>query len=237
MIASHALRWILTVLFALLAAFSSFRALRPGVPRVRSAADRTTHTLHAAMGVAMAVMVWPQGMRVPATPQAVFFALGAGWFVASVLFRGRWAWRSPAGEGHSRTHAGLHALMTAAMAWMLLAMPGGTPGSHPAGRGSGSMADMPGMGASRTGGATSMELHGGSRTAATVLLVVFVVVALWWFSRALTAAGTATHTPDVDKAARAEPLTADSLVLRRAMDAGCHGAMALGMAVMLLVMT
>ncbi|MFF7159726.1 DUF5134 domain-containing protein [Streptomyces sp. NPDC008139] len=230
MIAAHGLRWILTVLFVVVTAVSLARALRPDP--AHAAAERTTHALHAAMGPAMAVMVWPRGMDVPGTPQAAFFALAAAWFVAAALFRGRWIWQAAGEEPHPRTHTILHALMMGAMAWMVLAMPGGMNSGHSA-AGAGSMADMPGMKMSGPGAGMSMRLHGAFHAVAVVLLVVFVAVGLWWLSRAFD---TARLTPEPAVASASGANRAESAALRRAVDAGCHGAMALGMAVMLLVM-
>ncbi|WP_328470639.1 DUF5134 domain-containing protein [Streptomyces sp. NBC_00448] len=236
MIAAHGLRWILTVLFAAVTLLSVARALRPG--QARAAAERTTHALHALMGTAMAVMVWPRGMDVPATPQAVFFLLAAAWFVVAALLRGRWIWRGPGEAGHPRTHVVLHAVMMGGMAWMLLAMPDDmSSGPSPAG-GSGAMADMPGMDMSGPGGGMSMQLHGTSHSVAVVLLVVFVVMGLWWLSRAFDTARLAPAVPEPPAVGPAVPGThrEESALLRGAVDAGCHGAMAFGMAVMLLAM-
>lgn len=236
MIAAHGLRWILTVLFAAVTLLSVARALRPGV--AHATAERTTHALHAVMGTAMAVMVWPRGMDVPATPQAAFFLLAAAWFVVAALLRGRWIWRAPGEAGHPRTHVVLHAVTMGGMAWMLLAMPDGMSGAPSAATGAGSMAGMPGMKMSGPGGGMSMRLHGASHIVAVVLFVVFVVMGLWWLSRALDTARLAPKPPEPSTvgAAASGAHREESAVLHGAVDAGCHGAMALGMAVMLLVM-
>ena len=216
MIATHALRWILTVLFTAVSTLSAARTLRPGVPRSHAATERVTHTLHALMGVAMALMVWHWGAGLPVIPQAVFFALAAAWFLVSALLRGQWVWRGQ-GEDHPRTHAVLHALMMGAMAWMLLAMREVMTSAPSSSGGAGSVGGM------------SMELHGTSRTVAVVLLVVFVLLGLWWLAWSFDAARL--NAPGTEPDQRG-----DSAVLSGSVDAGCHGAMALGMAVMLLVM-
>jgi hypothetical protein len=228
-IAATGLRWILTVLFVLVAGYALLRAVRAAVWE-----DRVTHLLHAVMGVAMALMAWPWGARQPAAPQAVFFGLAAAWFVALAALPGPAAWRSAAHGGTvSRRwgHALPHAVMMGAMAWMLEAMP---PMSHTRspGSGTGSMDDMPGMSMGGSSGGMSMELHGASRTVAVVLLVLFVVLGLWWLARAFDA-GRLPVTPGVTPAGAA---VNDGATVHRALDAGCHGAMSLGMAVMLLVM-
>ncbi|WP_269855523.1 DUF5134 domain-containing protein [Streptomyces sp. RPT161] len=232
MIAAHGLRWTLTLLFAAVTAYSAARTLRPGRAHGGSTvAERVTHSVHALMGLAMIAMVWPWGMRLPTTPQVVVFSLASAWFVASALLHGRWVWGSD-GDGHPRLHGVPHAVMMGAMAWMLAVMPGATHRSHGSGGSSGSMADMPGMDMPGSGGnAMPMSLHGVARPIAVALLVVFVVMALWWLSRAFDTASAP------ESAAAAPGAVPDGAqVPRAALDAGCHGAMALGMAVMLLVM-
>lgn len=258
MIASHGLRWILTALFAAVTLLSVVRAVRPGIPGPPAAAARITHGLHALMGVAMAVMAWPRGMDVPAVPQAVFFALAAAWFPASLVLGGRRTEGAP-GEQHPRAHVVSHALMMGAMAWMPLAMPEAMSGGHSSGSGAAAMPGMPGMSMSGSGGGMSMQLRGADRTAAVVLLVVFVLLGLWWLSRAFDAGrlvpaapagarGPAEAVAVGGSVASVAPVAARSLdeaavrspdevaAVRGALDAGCHGAMALGMAVMLLAM-
>ncbi|MBY8886117.1 DUF5134 domain-containing protein [Streptomyces sp. PTM05] len=230
MIAATGLRWILTLVFALVTAFSVSRAVRPGAGHGGSAnSQRVTHTLHALMGLAMIAMVWPWGTRLPVAPQVALFSLAAVWFVASVALNDRRMWAHDGG-GHPRLHGFLHAVMMGAMAWMVAVMPDAMKGGHPsAGGGTGSMADMPGMAMSGSGGGMTMSLRGAEHTVCVALLAVFVAMTLWWLSRAFdTARATApgTRSPAADPGA-----------LATALDSGCHGAMALGMAVMLLAMT
>lgn len=232
MIAAHGLRLVLTVLFTAVTVLSLVRAIRPGV--FRAASERITHGLHAVMGLAMGVMVWPWGMDLPAAPQAAFFALAAAWFVGMALLRSRGLRsRSPAVVGHAATHGLLHAVMMGAMAWMLLAMPDSMSSVPSANGGSDSAADMPGMAMSNSGGRMSMQLHGYSRSVAVALVIVFVTMGLWWLSRALD---TARLTPTLSELAGPGAHPSESVALAGAVDAGCHGAMALGMAVMLLAM-
>lgn len=72
------------------------------------------HGLHFAMAVAMAVMAWPWGARVPTTGPAVFFLLAAVWFGATAVV----AVRGTATRGLY----GYHGLMMLATAWMYAAM-------------------------------------------------------------------------------------------------------------------
>jgi hypothetical protein len=217
MIAAHGLRWILTVLFTVITVFSLHRAVRPG-PADRAPADRATHILHAVMGLAMLAMAWPWGVRLPAPPQVVLFTLAALWFALTTAI-------PRLGGRHPRGHSVLHAVMMGAMAWMIAAM---ANAMAPAGGGAsgGDTTSMPGMAMGGSGGTSAMSLHGAAGTAAGVLSAVFLLTALWWLARAF---GTARHaTAAGPSAAR----TAEQL----AYDAGCHGGMALGMAVMLLLM-
>ncbi|MEU6173624.1 DUF5134 domain-containing protein [Streptantibioticus parmotrematis] len=224
------LRWILTLVFALVTAFSVTRAVRPGAGHGGSvSAQRVTHALHAVMGLAMIAMAWPWGMRLPVAPQVALFSLAAVWFVASVALDGRGMWTHD-GDGHPRLHGLLHAVMMGAMAWMVAVMPDAMKGGHSStADGASPMADMPGMTMSGSGGGMTMGLRGAEHTICVALLAVFVAMTLWWLSRAFdTARATApgTRSPAADPGA-----------LATALDSGCHGSMALGMAVMLLAMT
>jgi hypothetical protein len=231
-IAAHGLRWALTTTFAVVTVVSLARALRPSGPY--PAMERTAHALHSVMGIAMAVMVWPTGMEVPAAPQALFFAVGAAWFAAIALLRGRGPrGGSPGATGHIGTHAVLHCVMMGGTAWMLLAISDGM-GSTPSDPES--MHGMPGMTMSGPGGAMSMHLHGRSYTVAAVLLAVFLAMGLWWLSRALVTAhlGPRPGEPSAAGPSARVQRSQQTAATLRAVDAGCHGAMALGMAVMLL---
>jgi hypothetical protein len=219
MIAAHGLRLILTVLFAVVAAFSLYRAIRPG-PADHAPADRLSHALHAAMGLAMLAMTWPWGMRLPAAPQVLLFTLATLWFLLIALL--------PTGKltgGHPRLHSILHAVMMGAMAWMIAAMANAMPPARPGGSGG----DMPGMVMGPSGSTSTMSLHGTASTVAGILSAVFLVTALWWLTRAFNTARLA----DPSAEGRADGRAAE----QRAYNAGCHGGMALGMAVMLLMMT
>ncbi|SFE05313.1 protein of unknown function [Actinacidiphila alni] len=216
MIASHGLRWILTVLFGILTAFGAARARRPGPPGSGRAADRPTHLLHACMALAMTVMVWPWGAHVPAAPQAVFFGLAAVWFLVPLAL-GPVRSRHTGAPPHPPAHAVPHAVMMAGMAWMAAVMPTMDMPSHPTASGGPGpthamqgMPRMPGM---------AMHLDGAARQISAALIVLFAVMGLWWLARSL---GTPRTRADAPIAASA--------------DAACHGAMALGMALMFLAM-
>lgn len=212
MIAASGLRWILTLVFALTAAHGILRGTKPGV----GVPERVDHALHAVMGLSMIAMVWPWGMDVPALPQVVVFAAGAVWFVSSAPFRA---------DGGSRPRkllgALFHALMMAAMAWMVSVMDSGGMSAGQTGGGAGQ--SMAGMDMAGGSGMSAMSLVGtGRKVAAGVLALILLGLALSWLARAFDAA-------------RAVPAGgAESLVGVRAdaWSPACHGAMALGMALM-----
>ncbi len=217
MISDVALRWFVTVLFL----FSAAVCVRGIITGRHSPQTLVSHTLHAVMALAMAVMAWPRGAELPTRAPMIFFAAAALWFAVITV----------AGRQH-RVANGYHTLMMLAMAWMYAAM-GGLPLRREP-----SMADMTGMhsfdGASGGHGghaghgshsAGHAAGHGGGDTAAWVGIVNwvcavgFAAAAVFWLYRYVTtriapSAGTA--------------------------DAGlgilCQFAMAAGMAIMFAVM-
>lgn len=213
MIAAMGLRWTLTVLFGLLTLYGIWRVAVSGHD---SAAGRVAHGLHTVMALAMGVMVWPEGMDLPAWPQVVFFSLAALWFVAVGT-------AAPGALPRSRAlRAALpHVLVMGAMAWMVYAM-SSTMSVH---AGSGGTGSMPGMDMSGGSAISSMTLHGGGeRATAGVLTIVLLAFALGWLARAFDIARMSGAPGDRNPDRR----TADN----GAWDLGCHGAMAFGMAVM-----
>lgn len=224
MIAATGLRWILTTLFTVTTAFSLYRAIRPGpAPAESTLPARLNLALHAVMGAAMLAMLWPWGTTLPVVPQVVLFALAAAWFLlAAVLPTG--TLRVSVGGGHPRLHSTLHAVMMGATAWMLAVM---SPPHMPTGR---SGDGMPGMTTGDSGSTMSVSLHGAPHTVAGLLSAFFVLTALWWLTRTFDTARRTGLTAPSD-----EPYGFAGS--RMALDAGCHGGMALGMAVMLLMMT
>jgi Domain of unknown function (DUF5134) len=111
LIADLALRWVVTVLFALSAAECTYAfAGSRGRP---SAA--VSQLLHMAMAVAMLVMAWPGGAALPTLGPMFFFLAAAMWFLAGLL-------RS--GTSENRLVDGYHAAMMLAMAWMYAVMNG-----------------------------------------------------------------------------------------------------------------
>ncbi|MFB9691231.1 DUF5134 domain-containing protein [Amycolatopsis plumensis] len=198
MIEPTGLRWILTAVFAAAGAFCLYRCVRQG-PLMSRIAD----VLHAAMCAAMIAMAWPATMSVARVPQLVLFACAAMWF-AVVTVRG-------AAVHCSRWQSGYHAVMMAAMAWMVFAMPSAMAS------GSGTM-DMSG----HHGGSTAMTSTAGS-TPADVLIVALVLAAVFGL------AGIAFLARAIDGVRVARPSV-------RTAGWGADGLMGLGTTLMLLAM-
>ncbi|AGP53294.1 DUF5134 domain-containing protein [Streptomyces rapamycinicus] len=217
MIAATGLRWVLTVLFAVPALSALWRAATPGrADGGPGASGRVAHLLHAVMALAMVAMVWPWGMDVPARPQIILFTLAAGWYAGVALAR-----PAPLSRARALSDALPHTVMMGAMAWMAAAMV--SSASMPGHGGSHDMADMPGMDMSAGSGTATMTLTGtGPRLAAGLLAGVLLVLALWWLARGFDAA---------QRAVATGPRHPSPPAGRDAFDLGCHGAMALGMAV------
>ncbi|WP_025733490.1 DUF5134 domain-containing protein [Carnimonas nigrificans] len=116
MIESDWLRWLITVLFAFAAVDSAYRVIRP-----ERSILRYCHLWHLLMALAMLAMSWPWGHQLPALPQIVVFSVALLWFVWLGISGGCCASDDPH-RNLTRLSMGYHALMMAAMAWMLLAM-------------------------------------------------------------------------------------------------------------------
>lgn len=109
MIQDLTLRWVITLLFA----FSAGVCITAIVTNRHSVESRISHSLHAIMAIAMAVMAWPGGASLPSRPPMIFFAAAAVWFAVVVV----------RDTGHRAANI-YHALMMLAMAWMYAAMGG-----------------------------------------------------------------------------------------------------------------
>lgn len=102
MIDDPVLGWVVTALFLASAAQWAFAIATQR--RVWTAIVR--YGLHFVMSVAMAMMAWPWGPKLPTLESAVFFLLAAGWFVIATAFLSE---RTVA----KRAEYGYHALMIA----------------------------------------------------------------------------------------------------------------------------
>lgn len=231
MIDDIALRWAVTLLFALSAAECAYtiwfktqrstaadgpstgsavatleRVATRRVGRSRRTLDVVCNLLHLVMAVAMGVMAWPRGAELPTTGPMIFFLLAAGWFVVT------------AAVGATTTAArlihGYHAVMMLAMAWMYAVMNGGiVPGT---GGHDHAHHDMTHMDMSAMQMPSSPVWVTGLNWAVTV---GFAVAAVWWLHRYFS----------VRSAARGPLAHAHFGVLCQAMSAA-------GMAIMFAVM-
>jgi hypothetical protein len=210
------LRWILTLLFVLPTLYALWLAATPG----RSALSRVGHLLHAVMGAAMAVMTWPWGMNLPVTWQVVLFSAGAVWFAATA------AVGSPATDSlRARLFASVpHVVMMLAMAWMAAVMDGSAMSSGGSGAG---QQDMAGMDMSGPESLGTMSLTGaGQQWTAGLLALVLTALGLLWLAQAFDRGRVATPS------ARGPAVALGGT----AADPACHAAMAVGMAVMFVLL-
>lgn len=109
MISEIVLRWFVTLLFL----FSAAVCIAAIARNRHSTANLISHSLHAIMAIAMAVMAWPRGAELPTRAPMIFFLVAAVWF-AFVTVR----------SGGHRIANSYHTLMMLAMAWMYAAMGG-----------------------------------------------------------------------------------------------------------------
>lgn len=213
MIQDLALRWVVTLMFV----FSAGVCVSTIAANRHAVANLISHSLHAIMAIAMAVMAWPSGAALPTRAPMIFFAAAALWFAAITI----------GSTGH-RVGNTYHALMMLAMAWMYAAM-GGLPLR---GAADAMPSAMPGMTASaghagHAGhGGHSAGMHSGAEQATWVATLNwvcalgFAAASAFWFYRLITA--------------RLQPSTPG----RTSNTVGilCQLAMAAGMAIMFAVM-
>nr|WP_281377667.1 DUF5134 domain-containing protein [Saccharopolyspora hordei] len=182
----------------------SGRAAAAGTDRVTPGGPvvRINAAWHVVMCAAMLAMCWPWGTAVPVGPQLVVLGAMAAWFLLLTAIT-RWC------PGHRRWQQAHHAVMAAAMCWMLVAMPAPAPGSghvHHHAVGAGTLAAAP-------------VAPAGTEAAGFLALGVgFVLTALPWLSAAV----------DIGRFARTRPQRA------AAYEAACHAATAVGMGAMFL---
>jgi hypothetical protein len=165
------------------------------------------------MAVGMVAMLWPWGMQVPRTVQYALFGAGAVFFAVQLV-------RPEA--GHGRTGLAHHALMMLAMVWMVVAMP------LSMGTGSVGATAMPGMpGMLMPGPAAGDGLPAAILLTGVAAALCLVVGTLHWTARNI----------DRVRAATAPGTGGDAVASWHPVaQTGCHAAMSLGMATMLVVM-
>jgi hypothetical protein len=214
LIAEPALRVVVTALFALAALYCAGRLTR----RV-SIPARGTYAAHLLMSVAMIVMAWPAGVGILPWPQVLLFSVGTLWFIAlAISFARGWA-QGTHHETHGRLVYWYHAVMMAAMVWMLVVMDGsllGAGGAHGGSAGSAETHDH--------GSMTGMEMAAGHEGAAVIVIawilgLLFCVAALAWLGSLVP-----------EGAARRQRPSAEALRSQRA-EVGYETLMAVGMAI------
>jgi hypothetical protein len=164
--------WLAAALAAVMIVTVVYCAGRLAVARLRRRPTEVdADSVHVVMGIAMAGMLLPGLSALPTKAwEAVFMAAGL-WFAYQAA-RSRLRqnatsrWRCP--------HPVPHLVESAAMVYMLAALPGYWPGGP-----SRAMA-MPGMGTARPAG-------GGSLTAVAVILALFMIGYVFWTADQLTA--------------------------------------------------
>lgn len=230
MFASTALEVLFTITFLFTGAYALVRLalLFSGT----GTADRLAELSHLTMSVAMLAMTWSLSGN-PATAsgivQLALFGLLTVWFAV----------RAVTSSGHDLVGNAYHAIMSAAMVWMVATMPLLMPmATAPSGSG-GEHAQHGHGGHTGSGTASHPDMHAASGSDAPVavvivtglLIAVLTASAVWWAIRAL-------HRQH-DHAGGARPATSAGglahLVGPR-VDEGCHLLMSLGMGGMLLAM-
>lgn len=188
MISDLALRWIVTLLFL----FSAGVCISAIAKNRHSRENLVSHSLHAIMALAMAVMAWPRGAELPTRAPMIFFLIAAVWFAVLSL--------RTVGHRVANTY---HALMMLAMSWMYAAM-GGLPLRRQESQATADMAgmDMAGMpvmdsSAGHAGhaghGGASAGMQSGAEPATWVGIlnwlctIGFAAAAVYWLYRFVTA--------------------------------------------------
>ena len=187
MIASLPLALVLSVVYLLTGLYALLRwaaAMTGPLPP----ALRTAELSHVLMSVAMLAMTWTMTGPLGTAVQIVAFTVFAAWFLADALRRRRTG-------AHGCSGGTAHALMAAAMVWMLAGMSWIMPATSSAAGGSSAhaghaghtseMADMPGMGGAATTGTTVTAPAAWAVGITVLACVALVAVAAYWLARAV----------------------------------------------------
>lgn len=238
MIASPPLAWLLTVAFVLTGGYALVRCsatVAGPLPTER----RTAELAHLVMSVSMVVMIWSWFSTAGLVVQVVLFALFTAYFTTRAV-RG---WR---GAAHACAGGAAHAMMAAAMVWMLVAMPLVMAMPVSASGGEGGHAGHAGHGGASSGDAMAAGGRAGWAVAVTLAVCVALLVACgYWALRAVRRAPVAApdpaRTPALVGAGDAEPTPATAprpvpAALGDRSDGACHTVMSLGMVAMLVGM-
>jgi hypothetical protein len=230
-IASAPLAWLLTAAFVLTGGYALLRCaatVAGPLPPER----RTAELAHVVMSVSMVVMIWSWFSTTGLVLQVVLFTLFAAYFAVRAV-RG---WR---GRVHACAGGAAHALMAAAMVWMLVSMPLVMAMPVSGSDGGGAHAGHAGHGGGSAGGAMATAGQAGWAVAVTLAVSVALLVACgYWAMRALRRdpVTAPVRTPvlvggGTEAAPAPEPRPVPSALGERS-DAACHAAMSLGMVVM-----
>ena len=157
--------WIMTALAAVMIAIALYCTGRlVASVRWRRATEVDADTVHVAMGVSMAGMLVPRLSPFPVGVWEAMFGVAAAWFaVQAIRSFGR---RASTGAWWC-SHPVPHLVESAAMIYMLAALPGSGPGRPGQGM------PMPGMGAGRSG-------VGAGFVGLAVVLALFMVGYVLW---------------------------------------------------------
>ncbi|MFG1638162.1 DUF5134 domain-containing protein [Pseudonocardia alni] len=202
MISSLPLAWALTAVFAA-TGFYALARWAAAVSERRSAAHRTAELAHLLMSAAMVVMTWTWYGSAGLWTQIVLFSVLGAFFLVTAS-RG-----VPCGPS-GRVAGAAHALMAAAMVWMLAAMPLIMASPAEAAGGGGAHAHH--------GGGAAMDMSGTARAAGpagwaiavtVTLCAVLLAAAGYWGARALSHDRDAGDPLTPDDASTTDPAACD----------------------------
>ncbi len=161
--------WLAAALATVMIATAIYCAGRLAAARLwQRPTEVDADVVHVAMGVAMAGMLLPGLSPLPGTAWEVVFGAAAAWFAYQAARDRR---RSGGDSGWRCSHPVPHLVESAAMVFMLAALPGSWPGQA---------MPMSGMGGGRAAG-------GGSLWALAVILALFMIGYVLWTADQLTA--------------------------------------------------
>jgi hypothetical protein len=162
-------REVLAALAAVMIAIAIYCAGRLAAARLwRRSTEVDADAVHAAMGVAMAGVLLPGLSPLPGMVWEAVFGAAAAWFAYRVVRGPR---RGGASSRWRTSHPVPHLVESAAMVFMLAALPGSWPGQA---------MPMPGMGGGQL-------LADGSLLAVAVILALFMIGYVMWTADQLTA--------------------------------------------------
>jgi hypothetical protein len=203
--------WLMAALAAVMIATALYCAGRLAASGLwRRATEVDADAVHVAMGVSMAGMLLPRLSLLPAGAWEATFGVAAAWFGAQAIrgLRGR--------ASISRwwcSHPVPHVVESAAMIYMLAALPGSWPGRPAQGM------PMPGMGGGHSGA-------DGDLVALAVVLALFMIGYVLWTADQLTSLARATAAgaaPDAVAVPAMAGAAAPAAGTRRAMGGPASG--------------